>query len=126
LIVIGDAVDDVQLRNLAFQAQMDTIEEGAADLDIGVRILKSLHEPRGLAVPVLVHIQFDPRIPGARESAGVRAQRLCTAINARFAPLIARGGLFLEAVARDGDTGKLHAVENPPEHRAVVESGLHP
>jgi carboxysome shell carbonic anhydrase len=125
LIVIGDAVDDVQLRNLAFQAQMDTIEEGAADLDIGVRILKSLHEPRGLAVPVLVHIQFDPRIPGARERAGVRAQRLCTAINARFAPLISQGGLFLKAVTRDGDTGELYAVEKLPERRAAVESGLH-
>jgi len=125
LIIIGDAVDDVQLRNLAFQAQMDTIEEGAADLDIGVRILKSLHEPRGLAVPVLVHIQFDSRIPGARESATVRAQRLCTAIKARFEPLVARGGLYVQAVARDGETGKLYAVEALREREAPVATGLH-
>ena len=125
MIIIGDPVDDVQLRNLAFQAQMDTIEEGAADLDIGVRILKSLHEPRGLAVPVLVHIQFDPRIPGARESAQVRAQRLCAAIRARFEPLAARGGLFLQAVARDSETGKLYAVEDLPQREAPVDTGLH-
>ena len=111
LIVIGDAVDDVQLRNLAFQAQMDTIEEGAPDLDVGVRILKSLHEPRGLAVPVLVHIRFDPRIPGARERAQRRAERLRTAIETRFAPLAARGGLVVQAVVRAGDSGALFALE---------------
>jgi carboxysome shell carbonic anhydrase len=125
LIVIGDAVDDVQLRNLAFQAQMDTIEEGAADLDVGVRILTTLNAPRGLAVPVLVHTRFDPRIPGARERAEGRAQRLRTAIEARFSALVVRGGLWVQAVVRAGDSGNLHPVEAPPERHAPVESGLH-
>ena len=110
LIVIGDAVDDVQLRNLAFQAQMDTIEEGAPDLDVGVRILQSLHEPRGLAVPVLVHSRFDPRIPGARERAERRADRLTSAIEARFASLLSSGGIQVQAVVRAGNTGPLNAV----------------
>ena len=122
LIVIGDAVDDVQLRNLAFQAQMDTIEEGAPDLDVGVRILRALHEPRGLAVPVLVHIRFDPRIPGARERAEWRAERLRTAIETRFASLVDRGSLMVQAVVRAGDTGTIHAVEAPA--RAGSESSL--
>jgi carboxysome shell carbonic anhydrase len=125
LIVIGDAVDDVQLRNLAFQAQMDTIEEGAADLDIGVRILKSLHEPRGLAVPVLVHIRFDPRIPGARERAEGRARRLRSAIEARFAALATQGGLRVQAVVRAGDSGTLFAVEAPVQPRAAAGHGAH-
>jgi carboxysome shell carbonic anhydrase len=126
LIVIGDAVDDVQLRNLAFQAQMDTIEEGAADLDVGVRILTMLNAPRGLAVPVLVHTRFDPRIPGARERAERRAQRLRSAIEARFAPLVVRGALLVQAVVREGDTGTLYPVAAPANDGAVpAESGLH-
>jgi len=125
LIVIGDAVDDVQLRNLAFQAQMDTIEEGAADLDVGVRILQALHEPRGLAVPVLVHSRFDPRIPGARERAEWRAQRLRTAIETRFASLVDRGGLLVQAVVRAGDTGTLFAVGPSAQRRAESEPELH-
>jgi carboxysome shell carbonic anhydrase len=105
LIVIGDAVDDVQLRNLAFQAQMDTIEEGAPDLDVGVRILKSLHEPRGLAVR--------------------RATRLQGATEARFQSLVDRGSLVVMAVARAGDTSTLHAVEAPAQRRTESKAGLH-
>ena len=125
LIVIGDAVDDVQLRNLAFQAQMDTIEEGAADLDVGVRILTALHEPRGLAVPVLIHLRFDPRIPGSRERAERRAVRLRLAIETRFASLVSRGGLQVQAVVREGDSGTLYALEASPQCRAEFSSGLH-
>jgi hypothetical protein len=124
LIVIGDAVDDVQLRNLAFQAQMDTIEEGAADLDVGVRILTALNAPKGRAVPVLVHTRFDPRIPGARERAEGRARRLRSAIEARFAPWILRGGLLVQAVVRAGDTGTLYDVETSPQRDAPIAPGL--
>ena len=125
LIVIGDAVDDVQLRNLAFQAQMDTIEEGAPDLDVGVRILTALHEPRGLAVPVLVHVRFDERIPGARARAERRAVRLQTATEARFQSLVDRGSLLVMAVVRAGDTSTLHAVEAPAQRRTESKPGLH-
>ena len=126
LIVIGDAVDDVQLRNLAFQAQMETIEEGAADLEVGVRILTALHEPRGLTVPVLVHLRFDPRIPGSRERAEVRARRLRRAIDSRFAAQLDRGSLHVHAVVREGDTGTLHPVGAPADAAATSsESGMH-
>jgi len=110
LIVVGDAVDDVQLRNLAFQAQMDTVEEGGADLDIGVSILRGLHEPRGLAVPVLVHIRYDGRIPGAQDRAVHRAHRLQTAIAARYAALLESGHLLVRSVVRAAGTSKLTPV----------------
>ena len=126
LIVIGDAVDDVQLRNLAFQAQMDTIEEGASDLDVGVRILSALHEPRGLAVPVLVHLRFDPRIPGLRERAELRAERLRSAIEERFAAQVARGALQVRTVVRESGTGTLHAVEKPAPLTADPTVESHP
>ena len=105
LIIVGDAIDDAQLRNLAFQAQMETVEQGAADLDIGVSILRGLHEPKGLAVPVLAHFGFDARIPGARERAGAKALRLAAAVRERHAELAARGGLFVQAAIRPTDGG---------------------
>ena len=104
LIVVGDAVDDVQLRNLAFQAQMETVEEGATDLDVGIRILRRLHEPRSLAIPVLVHERYDARIPGARERARGRALRLQNAIEARYRDL-PPGLLFVQAIVRDSEHG---------------------
>lgn len=108
LVIVGDAFDDVQLRNLAFQAQMDTVEEGSADLAVGLRILGGSHTPRGLAVPLLVHAAYDARVPGARERAQARALRLSQAIEARFgaerpllaAPFVrAAGTAALEPVA---------------------------
>jgi hypothetical protein len=102
LIVVGDAVDDVQLRNLAFQAQMETVEEGAADLDVGVKILHRIHEPRGLGVPILVHFRYDPRIPGDVERTQRRAERLSAAILSRYRELAASGFLHVQWVVRPG------------------------
>jgi carboxysome shell carbonic anhydrase len=110
LIVVGDAIDDVQLRNLAFQAQMETVEAGATDLDIGVKILKGLLAPRGLAVPVLVHFGYDQRIPGAARAAQKRATRLRAAILARHAHLAEKGLLHVQAMVRANGTAPLSAV----------------
>ena len=99
LIVVGDAIDAVQLRNLAFQAQIDTVEEGARDLDVGIEILRQLHEPRGLGVPILAHASYREDLPGAFERAQQRAQRLRAAIESRHADLAARGILQVHPVA---------------------------
>jgi carboxysome shell carbonic anhydrase len=115
LIIVGDAVDDLQLRNLAFQAQMDTVEEGAPDLDVGVHILERLHGARDLAVPVLVHFRYDPRIPGARQRAEHRALRLQAAIEARYAGLAQTGGLYVQPVVRAGQAAELNEVERSAE-----------
>jgi hypothetical protein len=100
LIVAGDPVDDVQRRNLAFQAQMSSVEEGAPDLEIAVDILLRLNEAQGLAVPVLAHAAYDERIPGAREQAQRRAARLRNAIRAHFPQLSAAGKLHVHAAVR--------------------------
>ncbi len=112
LIVVGDAIDDVQLRNLAFQAQMDTIEEGGPDLLVGVSILRKRLEPLGLAVPVLAHVRYDPRVPGAADRARLRALRLRTAILASHPALAERGFLHVHAVVRAGDAPALEPVES--------------
>jgi carboxysome shell carbonic anhydrase len=119
LIVVGDPIDGVQLRNLAFAAQMETVEEGASDLDIGVRILEGLTRPRDLAVPILAHLNYDARIPGARERANRRAGRLRDAIEARYGELAAAGRLHVEAFVRAGDGTPLEPVQSlsPTETR---------
>lgn len=109
LIVVGDSADDVQLRNLAFQAQMDTLEEGAADLDVGVKILGRLLAPAGLAVPVLVHVRYEPKIPGAAVRARHRASRLSEAIARRYTSEV-RARVHVEAVLRAGENAKLESL----------------
>jgi hypothetical protein len=122
LIVVGDAVDEVQLRNLAFQSQMETVEEGAADLDTGIAILRRTHEARGLAVPVLVHFRHDPRLPGSVARAGFKAQRMMAAIIARHATLAARKKLFVQAVLRAADGSGLTILDPAPDSLAKLEA----
>jgi carboxysome shell carbonic anhydrase len=121
LIVVGDAVDDVQLRNLAFQAQMTTVEEGSGDLDIGISILRGLHEKRRLAIPLLVHLRAEPRLPGSVQRAQCRANRLAGAILQRYDELATRGLLHVQAVIRDGD-GALLPVELQPAASLTLEA----
>lgn len=111
LVVAGDATDDVQLRNLTFQAQMGTLEEGAVDLDIGIQVLGRTNAPHGLAVPVLVHVAYDERIPGASARAQARARRLAAAIEARYAGAAGPGGLVTQGVIRARGRSRLEVVE---------------
>jgi carboxysome shell carbonic anhydrase len=116
LIVAGDGIDDVQLRNLAFQAQTETVEEAAFDLDVGVKILEGLHAPRGLAVPVLAHFEYDARLAAAEQRAAARALRLRAAIEARFADRVAAGRLLVQAAVRAAGQARLRIVEPPAGH----------
>jgi carboxysome shell carbonic anhydrase len=111
LLVAGDAIDDVQLRNLSFQAQMGTLEEGAVDLDVGIAVLGKTNAPRGLGVPVLVHVAYDERIPGAGARAQERARRLTAAIEARYTGAAGPGGLVTQAVVRARGRSGLELVE---------------
>ncbi len=94
-ITVGDSFDAVQMRNLAYQAQMDTVEEGAADLDVGIKIFTKLNVSRGLPIPVIVHICYDAKIPGSRERAVKRGLRLKKAISERYAQLVREGLLYI-------------------------------
>ncbi len=111
LLVAGDAIDDVQLRNLAFQAQMRTLEEGAVDLDVGIGILRRTNAPHGLAVPVLVHVAYDERIPGAAAGAQARARRLAAAIETRYGGAARPAGLVAQGVVRARGSSRLEVVE---------------
>lgn len=90
-IVAGEAVCEMQLRNMYYFAHLDTIEEGAPDMDVGIKIFTGLNLRRGLAVPVLVHFRYNSRVPGARDRAVARCRRVKAAIAGRYPDLTAQG-----------------------------------
>jgi hypothetical protein len=93
-ICAGEAMSELQLRNKFYFAHLDTVEEGAADMDVGIKIFTGLNVNHGLAVPVLVHFHYNARVPGARERAVMRCKRVRKAIEARY-PLHKQGLLQL-------------------------------
>lgn len=113
-ITVGDSFDEVQMRNLAYQAQMETVEEGAPDLDVGIRIFRKVNMPRGLPIPLIVHQRYDGRVPQSRERAIERALRIEMAIQDRYPDLVRDGWLYTYVTVRDSATGsRLEAVSGP-------------
>ncbi|MGC9456121.1 MAG: carboxysome shell carbonic anhydrase [Halothiobacillaceae bacterium] len=93
-IGVGAGFGEVQLRNLTYYAFLDTLEEGVADVDVGVKIFSGLNVRRGLPIPVVVRGDFDGRVPGSRDRAQTRVRRIESAMHARYADL-SRDGLFV-------------------------------
>ncbi|MEW6611820.1 MAG: carboxysome shell carbonic anhydrase [Pseudomonadota bacterium] len=104
-VSVGDGIEEVQMRNVAYYAHLNTVEEGAADLDVGVKIFKGLNVKRGLPIPVAIHYRYDHRVPGSRERAVAKAQRVRAAIQARYAALHASGMLACHLTVQDLPTG---------------------
>lgn len=90
-ICAGESIAELQLRNMYYFAHLDTIEEGAPDMDVGVKIFTGLNLRRGLAIPVLVHFRYDGRVPGSRARAESRCRRVAAAIAERYPDLASRG-----------------------------------
>ncbi|MDA8258010.1 MAG: carboxysome shell carbonic anhydrase [Betaproteobacteria bacterium] len=93
-ISIGDGFEEVHLRNLAYFGHMHTVEEGAADMDVGIRIFTGLNVAHGLPVPVAIHYRYDSQVPGSRERSVERCHRVKAAIEARYPALVKQGLLF--------------------------------
>lgn len=102
-ICAGEAMSELQLRNKFYFAHLDTVEEGAPDLDVGIKIFTGLNVSRGLPVPVLVHFHYASRVPGARERAISRCRRVRSAIESRYASLHAQGLLHCQMAVSDQD-----------------------
>jgi carboxysome shell carbonic anhydrase len=102
-ICAGEAMSELQLRNKFYFAHLDTVEEGAADMDVGIKIFTGLNISHGLAVPVLVHFHYSSRVPGARERAVLRCKRVCKAIESRYARLHEQGLLHCQIAVSDLD-----------------------
>ncbi|WP_455375770.1 carboxysome shell carbonic anhydrase [Kaarinaea lacus] len=99
----GVGFEDIQLRNLMYFAYLNTVEEGAADLDVGIKIFTGLNVSHGLPVPVVVRFDYHGDVPGARERAEQRCGRVAQALSERFEDLCRQGLLHVLQVARDCD-----------------------
>lgn len=111
-ICAGEAMSELQLRNKFYFAHLDTVEEGAADMDVGIRIFTGLNINRGLAAPVLVHFHYSARVPGARDRAVARCRRVRSAIESRYAHLHEQGLLHCQMAVSDLEGGERCAFIN--------------
>ena len=102
-IGVGIGFKEIHLRNLTYFAYMDTVEEGAPDLDVGIKIFSGLNVSRGLPVPVVARFDYHGQVPGARERAVLHAQRIQAAIETRYPELVAQGLLHTLLTIRDQD-----------------------
>jgi carboxysome shell carbonic anhydrase len=99
----GIGFEEIQLRNLTYFAYLSTVEEGAADLDVGIRIFSGLNVSRGLPVPIVVRYDYHGDVPGARERAVEHCERIAGALKARYPKLCADGQLHCLRAVRDCD-----------------------
>ncbi len=104
-ISVGDGFEEFQLRNVAYFAHLHTVEEGAPDMDVGIKIFKKLNVKHGLPVPIAIHFRFDSRVPGCRERTVERCQRIKAAIEARYADLAQKGLLVCNMTVQDKRPG---------------------
>ena len=100
-IGVGIGFKEVHLRNLTYFAHLDTVEEGAPDLDVGVKIFKGLNVSRDLPIPVVIRFDYSGSVPGARERAISDCQRVNSAISTRYADLVRDGLLHTCLTIRD-------------------------
>lgn len=100
-IGVGKGFEEVQLRNLTYFAYLNTVEEGAKDLDVGVKIFTGLNIARGLPIPVVVRFDYDGKVPGTRERAVARCLQIQAALHARYAQLVEQGLLHCLLKVRD-------------------------
>lgn len=90
-ISVGDGFEEFQVRNLAYFVFLQTVEEAATDLDVGIGLFQRRPERRGLPIPIAIHFRYDRRVPGSRERAIERCVRVRSAIRARYRDLCAAG-----------------------------------
>jgi carboxysome shell carbonic anhydrase len=102
----GIGFEEVQLRNLTYFAYLDTVEEAAPDLDVGVKIFSRLNVAHGLPIPVVVRYDYHGQVPGARERAVEHCRRVAAALRSRYAELAERGLLHTLLVIRDCNAGE--------------------
>ncbi len=100
-IGMGIGFEEIQLRNLTYFAYLKTVEEGAKDLDVGIKIFSALNVSRGIPIPVVIRYDYHGNVPGAKTRAVERCQRLDEALRQRFGDLAERGLLHTLLMVRD-------------------------
>ncbi len=106
VIIVGQEVEEMQVRNFAYFAHLETMEEGAHGMDVGVnKIFRQLNVERGLPVPVVIHYRYDRKVPGSRERVEARCRRIRDQIMARYRELAEKGLIGCHMVIRDKRSG---------------------
>ncbi len=100
-IGMGIGFEEVQLRNLTYFAYLQTVEEGAKDMDVGIKIFTGLNANRGLPIPVVIRYDYHSHVPGARARAEGRCHQLDAALRSRFSEYAERGLLHTLLMVRD-------------------------
>ena len=100
-IGVGVGFEEIQIRNLMYFAYLKTVEEGASDIDVGLKIFKSLNLSRGLPAPIIVRFDYHGSIPGARERAMNRCQQITEATIKRFPQHANDASIHILKVVRD-------------------------
>jgi carboxysome shell carbonic anhydrase len=99
----GIGFEEIQLRNLTYFAYLSTVEEGAADMDVGIKIFSGLNASRQLPIPIVVRFDYHGKVPGSRERAVAHCERIADALKARYPSLCADGLLHCLRAVRDCD-----------------------
>ena len=102
-IGVGIGFKEVHLRNLTYFAHLDTVEEGAPDLDVGVKIFTGLNVSQDLPIPVVIRFDYSGKVPGAKERAAKDCYRVNNAISIRYKSLVDKGLLHTCLTIRDRD-----------------------
>ena len=100
-ISVGDGFQEIQLRNIAYYAHLDTVEEGSADLDIGIKIFTGLNLKKGLPIPIAIHYRYDSKVPGSRKRLIDKCYRVKNAIVNRYKDLDKKGDLYFQISIQD-------------------------
>lgn len=101
VVCVGEGFEEVQIRNLAYFAHMYTVEEGTADIDVGVKIFKKLNVKHGLPIPIIVLYLYNSMVPGSRERIIEQCHRVRRAIEDRFRELTDKGLLVCKLAIKD-------------------------
>tara|TARA_Y100001968_G_scaffold332810_1_gene392428 strand:+ start:431 stop:1966 length:1536 start_codon:yes stop_codon:yes gene_type:complete len=102
-IGVGIGFKEVHLRNLTYFAHLDTVEEGAPDLDVGIKIFKGLNVSRDLPIPIVIRFDYSGRVPGAKERAISDCLRVEDAIKSRYRELVDNSLIHTLLTIRDRD-----------------------
>ncbi|MDC8445856.1 MAG: carboxysome shell carbonic anhydrase [Nitrosomonas sp.] len=100
-ICAGESMKELYLRNKYYFAHLNTVEEAAVDLDVGIKIFTNLNIKHGLAIPILVHYHYSSHVPGSRNRTIRRCRRVKAAIEARYSQLYEKGFLNCQIAISD-------------------------
>ena len=87
LMIVGENIESLQLRNFAYFSHLFTVEDGGSDIDFGVNVFRAINFSRGLPMPVVVHYRYDPKVQGSRQRAVSRCIKVRDALFARYPEL---------------------------------------